>query len=102
MTKKKTEQFNVRLEPDLLGWFDRLIKAQKAAGEKTSKTKVIERLLTALREGRLHERPRGPDAFPAETVKAGTSPDFPILIGVAPDPDDLLMDAFPKEAADVQ
>lgn len=94
MTKKKTQQFNVRLTPTLWEWFHGLCVEQ---GWK--KTRVVEEYLEALREGRVSIRPRGPDAFPAETVLAGKSPDFPILIGLPPEPDDLLRDAFPAEVA---
>lgn len=93
MTKK--EQFNVRLPPDLLGWL-----TTHCDVEGRTKTDVVQELLEAKREGRLHLRPPGPDPFPAEAVPAGTSPDHPLLIGFPPEPDALLHNAFPAEASD--
>lgn len=77
MTDNPTRKMTtIRLPPDLLDW------AGKYAAERgISKTHLIEELLTALREGRFVSRPRaGPNAFPAQEVYPGASPEFPVLI----------------------
>jgi hypothetical protein len=67
---------SLRLPPELLDWFTTYAKSQRL-----SKTQVVEELLWALREGRMTIRPRsGPNAFPAEEVAVGSTPECPALI----------------------
>lgn len=76
------QQFNFRLDPDLIRWVDENAEALGAQ----SRTDLLEHLLMALREGRLLMKPRsGPNPFPAGEVEAGSVPEYPVLVapGVA-------------------
>lgn len=54
----------IRLPPDLLEW-----AGEYAAAHRMSRTRLIEELLTALRENRLVVQPRpGPNPFPADEL----------------------------------
>ena len=65
----------IRLPPELLEW-----AGDYATANRMSRTRLIEELLTALKEGRLEVSPRpGPRAFPADDFVVG-SPQNPALV----------------------
>ena len=70
-----TTQFNIRLPSGLFRWLQWYARTQTV-----SQTEVVRSLLEALQEGRVIIRPRGPEAFPAEAIEAGSTPEFPLLI----------------------
>lgn len=66
----------MRIEPSLKEWLTAF-----ASYHRVKEAHVIRDLLEALREGRVHIRPRdGVSAFPGEAVLAGDRPEFPLLI----------------------
>jgi len=66
----------IRLPHDLFEWW-----GEYAASKGLSKTRVVEELLTALREDRLRVAPRaGPNAFPADERQPGATRAYPALI----------------------
>ena len=96
MTEKRTVSF--RLSADLVDWLDEYAREAGASqghlnryggshgGRDSGKTAIVERLLTACREGRLLEAPpAGQNPFPLEERTAGESPEFPVLISFGPD-----------------
>jgi len=57
----------------------------KRGRPRSGRTRLIEEMLEALRDGRLFIRPpEGLNAFPAEEIKAGEDPEFPILVCLDP------------------
>lgn len=70
------EIISIRLHPDVLSW-----ATAYAAGYGWTRTRLIEEMLVALREGRLDVHPRaGCDPFPANTVEPGSTPEHPAHI----------------------
>lgn len=95
MQERRVTSF--RLPVELLDWLDAYAREASAwqdheakpggthRGKDSGKTAVVERLLQALREGRLHEAPPSrASPFPLEERAAGLTADFPILICLEP------------------
>ena len=77
LRKMAKKMFSCRLPPELIDWVDEHVLAQGFE----SRTEFIQALIEAVQEGRYDPRPRaGVNAFPAEEVGAGETPDFPHLI----------------------
>lgn len=99
MSKKPAKTlYSFRLPRDLIEWADENLTTD--AWDFQNRTDMVQGFLEAAREGRLHLRHRGPDAFPAEAVQPGESPGYPVLIAWPSGPDPLLNEAFPAEVAD--
>lgn len=73
-TTKK--QMPLRFPADIYEWLPGY-----AEGLGTSQNEVVQRLLYALKDGRLLELPaRLPHPFPANEMKPGGSPEYPVLV----------------------
>lgn len=83
----KTRQFNVRLDDSLWEWLSSYCDEKGI-----SKTALVEELLLAHKEDRLRVAPR-PTSSPDLT---GERPDRPLLVGVSPSEDLILVAAFPR------
>lgn len=68
------QMLNARIDSELFDW---LVHYAEESG--TTRTRVMEELLFALREGRLIMRPRGPSPFPKEDSPPGSTPTNPIF-----------------------
>ena len=78
MTQKKP--ISISMTQSLAEWAE---DSAKEFGFR-NRSRFVCGLLEAAREGRLIIRPRGPDAFPAETEKPGSTRNHPLKLATKP------------------